>query len=188
MKASGQTIIGSAIVPFRLVFIIWLVFTLQFVYEAAIPNLGVIPRTKVGLIGIITSPLIHGDLQHLLGNTGPLLFLGASLFYFYGNIATRVFTACYLGTNVLVWIFARPVNHIGASGLIYGIAAFLIAFGLIRKDFYSLLISLIVMILYSSLVYGILPLYIHVSWESHLFGAITGVYCAWTFRKVTLKT
>jgi len=119
---------GSSVVPFRLVFIMWFVFSIEVFYGIDLGWLGIKPRTLEGLIGIFTAPLIHGSLAHLISNTLPLLFLGSVLFFFYERIGGIVFARCYLITNALVWLLSpRASYHIGASGLIYGLSSFLIA-------------------------------------------------------------
>jgi membrane associated rhomboid family serine protease len=170
---------GSSVIPFRLVFLMWLAFSLEFFYGFDFGFLGIKPRTLEGLIGIFTAPIIHGGLSHLISNTLPLLFLGSTLFFFYERIGRIVFLRCYFITNILVWIFSPRVSyHIGASGLIYGLSAFLIFFGLLRKDFMSLLISIVVIIFYGGIFYGVLPLDERISWESHLAGALVGTITA----------
>lgn len=184
MSTSGKrTIVGSSIAPFRLVFLMWLVFVLDFIYGFDLKWLGLLPRTTEGLTGIVFAPILHGNLQHLISNTLPTLFLGGALYFSYQRIAARVFVSCYIGTGVLVWVFARPSYHIGASGLVYALAAFLIAFGFFRRDFVSLLIAVIVLFVYGSIFYGVLPTAPHISWESHLFGAIVGVFLAFIFKQ-----
>jgi membrane associated rhomboid family serine protease len=179
MDNSGRSYIGSSIVPFRMVFLMWLVFTVQFFYGFDFSRFGVVPRSLWGLVGILTGPLIHGNLAHIASNTIPLLFLGGTLFYFYNRIGTTVFFRCYFITNILVWTFAPRSNpHIGASGLIYGLSAFLIFFGLLRKDLMSMLISIVVILLYGGIFYGILPTQPWISWESHLAGTIVGAATA----------
>ncbi len=176
--SSKRTLIGSSITPIRFVFFIWLIFVLDDVYGVETGFLGILPRNTFGLIGILTAPLIHANVMHLVSNTAPLLFLGITLFYNYPSIATKVFYSCYLLTNLLVWLLARPSLHIGASGLIYGLAAFIIFLGLFRRDLKSLIISTIVLLMYGSIFYGVLPVNNGVSWESHLFGAIVGLVLA----------
>lgn len=168
---------------FRFVFLMWVVFTLQTVLGINFPAYGILPRTTHGLIGIVTAPFIHGNSVHILSNTIPLLFLGWALFFFYEAIARQVFIICYLATDSLVWIFARPSIHIGASGLIYGIACFLIFTGFFKKDFKSILISAVIIFFYGGMVYGLLPNQPGISWESHLIGAIVGGYTAMYFVK-----
>lgn len=177
----SQSVIGSSVVPFRLVFLMWLSFFLEANYNWQISQYGIEPRTLKGLIGIFVSPVIHGDVFHLISNTIPLLFLGATIFFFYENIAGIIFFRSYFWTNAMVWLFARPANHIGASGVVYGLAFFLIFFGLFRRDLRSILISVLIIALYGSIFYGVLPGDPRVSWESHLGGALVGIISAITF-------
>lgn len=169
--------------PLRLCFFMWLVFTIEFYTAISFSNLGIYPRSISGLIGVFTAPLIHGNFNHLISNTIPLLVLGGSIFFFYPRIATRVFLQCYFFTNILVWVFARPFIHIGASGLVYALASFLIFFGFFKRNFKSVLISVVIIFFYGGLVYGIFPFDDRISWESHLMGAIVGIVTASTLVK-----
>ncbi len=181
----GGTFFGSSVVPFRLVFLMWLVFSVEVFYNYDFSWLGIMPRTLLGLIGIFTAPLIHGSLTHLVSNTVPLLFLGSTLFFFYDRIAGTVFTRCYFITNILVWLFSPRVSyHIGASGLIYGLSTFLIIFGFIRREIVSLLVSIGIFLIYGGIFYGVLPSDPGISWESHLAGAIVGGVTAIQLRNV----
>ncbi len=173
-----RTLIGSSVIPMRFAFFMWLIFTLEFVYGLDIKMFGLVPRDAMGAIGIITSPFFHADPIHLISNTIPFLFLGITLFYNYPIISQKVFYGCYFLTNLLVWLFARPEPHIGASGLVYALATFIIFYGLFRKQLKALLISAVVVILYGSIYYGILPTDGRVSWESHLFGSLIGLILA----------
>lgn len=164
----------------------WLVFSIEFYTGLDLGWLGIQPRTLSGLVGIITAPMIHGNLVHLISNTVPLLFLGSLLFFFYERIGGIVFFRCYFFTNILVWLLSPRVSyHIGASGLIYGISSFLIFFGFIRKDFWSLIISVVVLVMYGGIFYGVLPLDPRLSWESHLAGAVVGATTAFDLRNRT---
>ena len=110
--------------------------------------MGVLPRSLSGLLGIITGPLVHGgEFDHLISNTVPLMILGVAIFYFYESVSIRVLSIIYVGTTLLVWLFARPHNHIGASGIVYGMAAFLLFSGFLRKDRASLAITFLVIFL-----------------------------------------
>lgn len=174
---------GSSIIPARLVFLMWLAFTLQYLYGFNLTLLGIKPRTIEGLAGILFAPMIHGSRTHLVSNTVPLLILGTVLFFFYERIGRTVFVRCYFFTNILVWLLSpRMSYHIGASGLIYGLSAFLIFFGFLRRDFLSLLISIGVILAYGGIFYGILPMDNGVSWESHLAGAIVGTLTAFNLK------
>ncbi|MDH4091319.1 MAG: rhomboid family intramembrane serine protease [Cyclobacteriaceae bacterium] len=181
--ASQSSVFGSSVVPFRLVFLMWVSFYLEFIAGMPLSLFGIVPRTFQGLIGILTAPLIHGDILHLISNSIPLLFLGAVLFFFYSQIGGLVFFRAYFWTNILVWLFARPANHIGASGVVYALAFFLIFFGLFRRDFLSIFISIVIILLYGGVFYGVLPTDPRVSWESHFAGALVGISSAITFSK-----
>jgi len=182
--AGENQLFGSSVVPFRLVFIMWLSFSVEFFYGIDLGYLGIYPRTFHGLVGIFFAPMIHGNLFHLISNTFPLLFLGTVLYFFYERIGGTVFFNCYFVTNSLVWLLSpRPSYHIGASGLIYGIGVFLILFGLLRRDFLSLLISLIILVIYGgAFLSGVFPNDPRISWEAHLFGALTGATTAFILR------
>lgn len=176
----------SLVIPIRFVVILWAVYALGLILPFDLALLGIYPRLFQGMIGILFAPVVHGNMLHLISNTIPLLFLGIILFLFYDRIARKVFFQCYFFTNILVWIFARPSLHIGASGLVYGLASFLIFFGMFRKDFKSIVISLIILVLYGGLVYGIFPQQPGVSWESHLMGALVGLATASQLAKVKI--
>lgn len=162
----------------------WAIFFLEYVmgvslFGIPLTSFGIIPWNPVGLIGIFTAPLLHGSLNHLISNTVPLLFLGSLIFFFYERIGGVIFFRSYFWTNVLVWLFGRQESsHIGASGIVYGLAFFLIFFGIFRRDFLSLLISIVVILLYGGVIYGVLPTDPRVSWESHFAGALVGIYTA----------
>jgi len=169
--------------PFIFGCAMWLVYLVQVVTRVDFHELGILPRTAEGLVGILTSPFVHSDLNHITSNTIPFLVVGTVLFYFYNTIAWRVLSMIYLFTGFWVWMAARPNYHIGASGLIYGLVCFMFFSGMIRKDRRLLAISLLVTFLYGSLVWGILPVDQSVSWESHLFGSAAGIFAAFYFRK-----
>ena len=175
---------ANVVPPLRLVFLMWIAFTIQSTFSYDLGFLGVYPRTINGLIGVLFAPLIHGNIGHLVSNTLPVLFLGSTLYIFYPKISTRVFSLSYLFTNILVWIFARPFFHIGASGLVYALTFFLIALGLFRRDFKTLAIALVIVIIYGGLVYNIGFLNSAISWESHLLGAISGIGLAYSEVKI----
>lgn len=181
MNSSGD-ISRSIIVPSRMIFFMWLIFFIEYRFSISLSMFGILPRSWLGLLGVFVGPLIHGDLVHLVSNTFPMLFLGTALYYFYGNIATRVYLGCYFGAGLLVWVFGRSTFHIGASGLIYGMAFFLFLSGVFRRDFKSLIISVVVVVVYGGLVWGILPSMPGISWESHAAGALIGGALAYYYR------
>lgn len=178
MNQRSSMLQRSIIIPLRFVMFIWLVFFIGIYFQINLAVLGIFPRDLLGLLGIFTAPLIHGDIIHLVSNTFPLLFLGTALFLFYDRIAFKVIYQCYFLPGIMVWLFARPSIHIGASGLIYGLAFFFIFFGLFRKDIKSIFLATVVVLLYGGLFYGVLPNQPGISWESHLLGGMVGASSA----------
>jgi len=146
---------------------------------------GIKPMSVIGLPGILLAPLVHADWDHFLANAVPLLVLGVSLFYFYRGISIKVFIFIYLLTGVWVWLGARDAWHIGASGVIYGLAAFLVAGGFLRNYIPLMAISLMVIFAYGGMIWGIFPVKWDVpySWESHLWGTVAGIVLAIIYRK-----
>jgi len=164
--------------------VLWSVFLLDNILPfVRLNNYGIHPRDVAHLTGIFTSIFLHGDLSHLISNTLPLLLATTALFGNYPKIAQKVFIYSLLITGLLVWSFARSANHIGASGLLYCVLSFIFISGFIRKDMQSVGISIVIAFLYGSLVFGIIPNKEHVSWESHLFGMLSGAFLAWIYRK-----
>ncbi len=142
---------------------------------------GIEPRTFEGLRGILFSPFIHADWDHLFSNAVPMVLLGTAVIYFYRNVAYKMFFYLWLMDGIGVWVFGRYSYHIGASGLVYGLASFLFISGLIRKSRGLLAISFAVALLYGGIVWGILPQLVQLSWESHLFGLVSGMLLAVLF-------
>jgi len=164
--------------------ILWIIHLLSMVLQVDINRMGILPRKPVGLLGIITSPLIHADYSHLISNTIPLIILGWIIFFFYPKVSYLLFALIYFFTGILVWIFARQVYHIGASGVVYGLVSFLFFSGIFRRDNKSIALALVITFLYGGLVWGMIPGWKGISWESHLFGAITGLIAAYLLRKI----
>lgn len=183
-----KQIYSTLFYPFLFVLSVWFVFLLQNMVHYNFLKLGVLPRDKDGLLGIITSVFIHGDIKHIISNTLPLLVLGMLLFYFYKKIAKSVFLWIWLVSGVWLWIGGRnnmnyPTYHIGASTLVYGLASFLFFSGVFRRHLRLMVVSVLVVFLYGGIVWGVFPLKEEMSWEGHLFGAIAGVLIAYNYRK-----
>jgi membrane associated rhomboid family serine protease len=173
----------SMIIPGIFVFMMWLVKIVEVLFEIDLSRFGIYPLTVQGLPGILFSPFIHADFTHLFNNSLPLFFLSVALFYFYSEVALKVFIRTYFLTGLLVWIAGRAAWHIGASGVIYGLASFLFFSGLIRRYFRLIALSLLIVFLYGSMVWGLFPgVYKNVSWESHMLGFFSGVVLAVLYR------
>lgn len=161
----------------------WLTFSLENLFRNPLTEFGIYPRTIEGLRGILFSPFIHGSLGHLTANSVPFFMLAVALFYFYRNLAWRIFWLIYLLSGLCVWLGARAAWHIGASGLIYGMGSFLFFSGLLRNDVKLLTISIIVVFLYGGMFWGMFPIEASISWESHLWGAASGFALSLFYRK-----
>jgi membrane associated rhomboid family serine protease len=183
MRNKTSKIFFSLFYPLIFVSILWAIKLFEVASGSSLAWYGIYPRTIHGLIGVIAGPLLHADFDHLISNTVPLLILGSIMFYFYRTIAFQVFFWVYLMTGIWVWAAARESYHIGASGILYGFVSFLFFSGVFRKDTRLLALSLFVVFLYGSTVWGILPLKNGISWESHLLGALAGLITAYNFKK-----
>ena len=167
---------------------LWLIKIAEVLVGARLYQYGIYPGQLSGLAGIFWSPLIHSSFSHLFANTAPLLILGTALLYGYPKSAKIVVPAIYIGTGVGVWLFARETYHIGASGLTFGFMFFVFTIGAIRWDRRAIALSLIVFLLYGSMIWGIFPTEPNISYESHFFGAMIGVILAILLRNYDSKS
>ena len=173
----------SMFIPGIFIFLMWLVKIVEVLFETDFSFLGIYPLELKGLPGIILSPLIHENFKHLFDNSLPLFFLATAVFYFYSEVALKVVLWNYLLTGFFVWFTGREAYHIGASGLVYGLASFLFFSGIIRRYFRLTALSLLIVFLYGSMVWGMLPeFYKNVSWESHMLGFVSGIILSVWFR------
>jgi len=167
------------------IIIIWLVFIINRLFNLELTNLGILPRHISGLTGIIFCPFLHGNFVHLISNTLPAFVLLSALSFFYKELSFKVIVFSVILGGLFVWLIGRSSYHIGASGLIYAIAAFLVASGVYRRNFLSILIAIIILLLYGGLIWGVFPTKFYISWEGHLGGAISGIFLAYLYRKKT---
>lgn len=180
---SRHKILLQGLFPFTFIMLIWMLHLAQAFFETDWAHYVGRPRTAEGITGIFTGALFHGSWEHLIGNSVPLLVLGLLLFNAYRDISGKVFWTLYLVDGLMVWLFARNSIHIGASGIVYGMASFLFFSGMIRKHPQLAMISLLIVFLYGSMVWGIFPFDPKVSWESHLYGGLSGLVMSFIFRK-----
>lgn len=177
----------SLLFPSFIVGILWLIKLIEIGLGASFVKAGVFPHHVKGLHGIITSPFVHSGFKHLISNSVPLFILLFALIYFYRKYSYRILWQIYLLSGICVWIAGREAWHIGASGVVYGLAAFHLVSGIIRNDVRLLTISVVVVFLYGGMVWGMFPFKPDVSWESHLWGAVSGIILAFYYRKYTIK-
>lgn len=162
--------------------ILWTIFILDEVFGLRLARFGLRPGSVAGLAGVVTAPLLHGSFGHLLSNTIPLVLSMTATLYLYPTASMRVIPIVWVGSGLLAWTIGRPNLHVGVSGLIYGLLAFVFVSGILRRDMRSVSVSLLVGFLYGSMVWGVLPLRPHLSWELHLSGAMLGVLLALIYR------
>jgi membrane associated rhomboid family serine protease len=162
--------------------LLWAIELLNTGFDLHLSRLGVYPRAWHGLWGVLCAPMIHGSWQHLISNSLVLLVLGVVLLYGYPRSSRRVLMLVWLGSGLGVWLFARSSYHFGASGLAHGLMFFIFVSGILRRDRLSIALSLIVFLLYGGMVVTIFPQQPDISYESHFFGALTGVIAAFLFR------
>lgn len=173
----------SLVFPSFFLVLMWMIKIIEIIDDLDLTYYGLFPRKLIGLVGIITSPFIHGNLNHIIDNSIPLFFLSLAVFYFYNKVAYQVFFISWLFTGITVWLFARSAYHIGASSLVYAFGSFLFFSGIIRQNINLLAISLLVTFLYGSMVWGIFPYKSGMSWESHLLGGISGFILSIIYMK-----
>ncbi len=183
MEEHKKKLLASLRLPFQFIAVIWGVHFFQVVTNLDFGSYGIFPREFFGLRGIVFAPLVHADLRHLISNSAPVFFLAAIILYFYRRVAVRSMLMIYLLTGFAVWLFARRVYHIGASGVVYGLVAFVFWSGIFRRSPKSIILALIVTFLYSGYFLGILPNQEGISWESHLLGAMTGLFTAYWYKE-----
>lgn len=144
---------------------------------------GLKPRTGSGLLGVVTSPMLHASWAHLLSNVVPLMLGLTLMLYLYPYASIRALPILYLGSGVVVWCVGRQAIHVGASGLVYGVLAFLFASGLIRRDRRALGVAMMVAFVYGSIFWGLLPYDSSMSWELHISGTLLGLITAFVYRR-----
>ncbi|WP_404340718.1 rhomboid family intramembrane serine protease [Pseudoalteromonas mariniglutinosa] len=146
-------------------------------------GLGIYPRSLSGLSGIFFAPFLHGGWVHLLSNLIPFAVLAWLVCQYTVKRFWGIFIFTALVGGLLVWLFGRANIHVGLSGVIYGLWGFLICYGIMRRSFKAIVISVAVVFLYSGFIWGVLPQRVHVSFESHLFGAISGIIIGYYLAK-----
>ena len=169
--------------PVLFLIIMWSVKLIEYSLATSFVHYGVLPQNISGLKGIFFSPFIHKDFAHLINNSYPILILGGFLFGFYKKIAYQLFLWLFLISGFWLWIIGRELSfHIGASGIIYALASFLFVSGLIRKNPRLSAISMLVIFLYGSMIWGVFPTVKNISWEGHLSGFFSGILVALFFK------
>jgi membrane associated rhomboid family serine protease len=168
--------------PFLLILLLWIVYWGEFYMPFDLIQLGILPRTFSGLIGVIFSPLLHStnDINHIVNNSIPLFILTLTLLYYYRKVAFNVFFLSWILSGILTWVLAKNTGsyHIGISSILYSLVCFLFFSGVIQRKKQLQAVSLLIVFLYGSMFWGIFPMEEKVSWEGHLGGSIAGIFLA----------
>lgn len=177
-RRERPAVVSRALPVLGLVALMWVLEIVDIVLRGALDGLGIRPLQAEGLWGVLFSPLLHGSIPHLISNTGALIVLGVLIAWITGRwwlITAGIWVLTGLGT----WLIGGPGTlHIGASGVVYGYAAFLITYGVLSRRFVALLAAVLTVALYGGIVFGLLPVNPHISWQAHVMGAVAGVVVA----------
>ncbi len=189
MKRRNGLYFSNEVIGYPLLFVllIWLVYWFETRFSVNFNNFGIYPLEFSGLRGIFFGPVIHGSLEHLFNNSVPLFALSVALFYFYRNVRWQVLLLGLLLTGLFTWIIGRPANHIGASGVVYMLTAFLFFRGILSKNYQLTALSLVVVFLYGGLLWYLFPVDPKISWEGHLSGFFVGFLFAFIFKENTVE-
>jgi membrane associated rhomboid family serine protease len=170
------------LIPITYVIAIWLIYWVEINYNFNFNKYGVFPRTLVGFRGVFLTHFIHSNTSHLFNNSIPLFVLLSSLFYFYKDVAYKVLLFGGVCTGIFTWCIARESYHIGASGIVYLLFSFVFFSGIIKKHYRLVALSFIIIFLYGSMIWYVLPIKDGISWEGHLSGFLVGLYFAIRYR------
>ena len=176
MKSKVTCILGFIV-------IIWVIEIVNGFSWFSLDGWGIAPRTISGLKGIPVAPFLHGGLAHIISNTIPFLILGSLVILRGSTRWLRVSLLIVLLGGLGVWLIGRPAEHVGASGLIFGYFGYLVASGWYDRKISSVLISIVVIIFYGGMFFGVLPTKGIISWEAHLSGLIAGIIAARLMRQ-----
>lgn len=168
--------------PTLMLLLMWIVFLFEIDYGYNLNEYGIYPRTFSGLKGIIFSPFIHGDLEHLANNSIAFFVLTMLLRYFFDKNYLRIFVYGMLISGFLTWLFARPAYHIGMSGVIYLLVSFIFSSGIISKNYRLIALSLFIVFSYGSMIWYVIPIEASISWEGHLTGLLVGVLFSFFYK------
>ena len=180
------------LLPLFFVVLLWFVFWLEVRFDFDFVQNGIYPRTLSGLQGVIFSPFIHADSEHLYNNSLPLLVLVAALQFFYPKQSVQVIIFGILLSGIFTWSIGRENYHIGASGLIYVLFSFIFFKGIQTKHIRLVALSLAVIVVYGGLVWYVFPSpeitgNKSISWEGHLGGLLTGFFLSLVYKTPQYK-
>lgn len=183
---------GAAIFMVMAVVLLWVLEAIDTVLLGALDKLGIHAQEPMGWVGILFAPFLHAGFGHLIANSVPLLVLGFLILVGRGGALRLLWSTIVsvVASGVVAWILT-PAHHVvvGASGVVFGWLTYLMARGFFARDIKSIAVSILVFLVYGSVLFGVFPTQAGVSWQAHLGGAIGGVFAAWVMhRRATRKT
>jgi membrane associated rhomboid family serine protease len=186
LKREIKTVINILIISLSL---IWGIFIINMLFlHGYLNSFGIHPRTLFGLIGILTAPLLHLNLSHIIGNSIAFLLFATLVLSLdiHRFITVTVFSTVIAGFGT--WLIGmQNSNHIGASGIIMGYFGYCISIGFIEKKIFTIIFSIIIILSYGGMIFSVLPFQLGISWEGHLFGFLGGIIAALFIEKVKNK-
>lgn len=159
--------------------IIWVINGINWVLGNPLFLFGISPRRAWGLIGIFFSPWLHANFNHLFYNSIPLILLASGALITGWDNFLLISAIIIIVSGILIWLGGRPGVHIGASALIMGYWAYLLALSFWLESGVALLVGFIALYYFGGLVANLFPSEDRVSWEGHVYGFMAGILAAW---------
>ena len=162
-----------------LVAVMWAAEIVDSFADGRLDQYGIEPRDDDGLVGVVAAPFLHAGFGHLISNTVPLVFMGFAIALAGARRVLVVTAIVALISGLGTWLIAPAATiHIGASGVVFGYATYLLSRGLFNRNVLELVIGLVVAVIWGGVLLGGLLPEEGISWQGHLFGAIGGVVAA----------
>ena len=177
-RRDRKRFVSGLLISAGFIAVLWWIKMIETWLGTSFSALGVHPRTVLGLVGVLTAPVLHGSIGHLINNTLPLLVLGTLTISIYPRAARPALALIWLGSGLGIWLIGRESSHLGASGLSHGLMFFLFVLGLLRRDRPAIAAAMIAFFLYGGMLLTVLPGDPQISWEAHMSGAVCGVLAA----------
>jgi membrane associated rhomboid family serine protease len=182
-RSSVSPLVAAFETTLKFIAILFAVELIDGLFGLGLDRYGIRPREVYGLRGVLFAPLLHGSFGHVAANSGPLCVLLPIFLVDRRQRPWRALGCIWLFGGLGTWLLGRGgATHIGASGVVYGIAAYLVVAGVVGSSWKATLIAVFVVLIYGGLVYGLLPKEGPISWEGHLIGALVGGWAAWRNR------
>lgn len=187
MKTPAYTIeLKNITISFLAVLCIWFCYYIDWFYFLNASDFGIKPREILGLKGILFSPFIHGNIEHLANNSVALFSLLNLMFIFYKTETLKVLFFGWIFSGFGTWLIATSGIHIGISGIIYVLSSYIFFTGLRTKYYPLMAISLLVALFYGGTIWYMFPeVEKNMSWQGHLSGFLSGFVLSFFVNRTT---